>query len=412
MAENIKRIGFRILFIVMMTMMIKIEFCCCNVPTTTTSRNLLLTQQQQQQQHRHHSNNDEYRYDNTHNDLSSSSFLSSSSKSSLSISLSRLLSIKRTTIRIENKLSSLSSLQRLLDIRGGAKSKRNKKSSSRTASIHSSNEQKQQQKTATGKRKVGASSSDATKESATLSLMLKYKQILPLTRIHLTLIGVITVIGLLLGEEMSQGLLALDPIRTIYGLEIWRFITAGCYLGPPSIGWLFNAYYLFQYGTSLERAYGTSQYFIFMMTQIIILSIMSILLGQPFFASSIITAMLHVLSRSMPYQNVKWLIFTVPYWSLPYGLMITDVLQAQNGMAALPHILGIISGHFYYFHKFIWTKLNPDDSNNNDWLVPSNIVCRMLDKDENENDIGKQSIQQALKNRKKQKKTGRKLGTA
>jgi membrane associated rhomboid family serine protease len=219
---------------------------------------------------------------------------------------------------------------------------------------------------------VGAAAKE--KKSAVSDTLQKYKQILPLTRIYISMVGIVTLVGMILGEELTQELMALDPLRVLYGLELWRPLTAACFLGPPSVGWLMSGYYLFQYGSTLERAYGTAQHLIFILTQIVFLSILSALLGQPFFAPSIITAMLHVLSRSMPHQKVKWLVFTVPYWALPYGLMATDVLQAGSPMAALPHVLGIISGHFYHFHKFIWPKMGGED-----WLVAPDFLVQRLD---------------------------------
>jgi Derlin-1 len=280
----------------------------------------------------------------------------------------------------------------ILSLRGGASKKRPAK----TASLSSAG------KTSTGKKKVGASIEKEKEKSAFADTMQKYRRILPLTRIYITMVGLETVIGLFLGEELTQGLLALDPIRTIYGLELWRPITAACFLGPPSIGWLMSGYYLFEYGSSLERAYGTPQHFMFLISQLVMLSIFSILTGQPFFASSMITAMLHVLSRSMPHQQVKWLVFTVPYWSLPYGLMATDVLQAQSAMAALPHILGILSGHFYQFHKFVWPKLKGED-----WLAAPAFIVNRLDPDARRL---KESIAKNTTTRKRRK--GRKLGSA
>ena len=278
----------------------------------------------------------------------------------------------------------------ILNIRGG-ESKR--KGRAKTASLTSA-------RTATGRKKVGAAKEE--KKSAVSDTLSKYKKILPLTRIYITMIGVVTLTGIVLGEELTQGLLALDPTRVLYGFELWRPLTAASFLGPPSIGWLMNAYYLFEYGSSLERAYGTAQHFIFLLTQIGLLSVLSVLVGQPFFAPSMITAMLHVLSRAMPHQKVKWLIFTVPYWSLPYGLMASDVLQSQSAMAAMPHILGILSGHFYHFHKFIWPKKGGQD-----WLLPPNFISRRLDPDSG--DSGRKSIDKALKSRNRKK--GRKLGS-
>ncbi|CAJ1966942.1 unnamed protein product [Cylindrotheca closterium] len=280
-------------------------------------------------------------------------------------------------------------LQTTLDIRGGAKRK------SRTASLSKTS------KTVTGKKKVG--SKDKTK-SAAGDLMTKYKSMLPLTRIYITMVGFCTLLGLVLGDEITQAVLALDPMSTLFGMQYWRFISAASFLGKPSISWLMSGYYLFQYGTSLERAYGAPQYLVFLLTQMVLLSCLSIVTGQPFFAASMITAMLHVLSRAMPTEKVNWLIFKVPYWSLPYGLMAADVLQAQSASAAVPHITGILSGHFYHFNRFVWPKTGGQD-----WLVAPDFLVRKLDPNAAEADsASKKSINKALKSRRKGK--GKKLG--
>jgi membrane associated rhomboid family serine protease len=293
----------------------------------------------------------------------------------------------------------------LLRVRGGDSKRRTK---SRTASLSStrSSSRGSNSKTSTGKKKVGASTDAvvADKKSGALSdTVNKYKRILPMTRLYITLIGISTLLGLILGEELTQALLALDPGRVVHGMELWRPLTAATFLGPPSIGWLMSGYYLFEYGSTLERAYGTAQQLVFLLSQIGLLSVFSALTGQPFFAQSMITSMLHVISRSMPHQKVKWLVFTVPYWSLPYGLMATDVLQAQSAMAALPHILGILSGHFYQFHKFIWPKIGGED-----WLTPPAFLQRKLDPNYKSSDEGRIT---SSASRSRNKKKGRKLGS-
>ena len=80
--------------------------------------------------------------------------------------------------------------------------------------------------------------------------------------------------------------------------------------------------------------------------------------------------------------------------------MASDVLQAGNAGAALPHVLGILSGHVYYFHKNVWPKLGGED-----WLIPPEFLVSRLEG----RCKAKDSISNALKSRKKG--AGRKLGS-
>jgi Derlin-1 len=207
-----------------------------------------------------------------------------------------------------------------------------------------------------------------------------------------------------LGGETVQGLMALDPIQTLYGFQLWRPLTAASFLGPPSMQWIYNGYYMYQYGTQLERAYGTPQHLIFLSTQLILLTTLNILLGLPYFATAMVTAMLHVIARATPTMSVRWLMFNVPYWTLPYCYAVADVLMTQSMMSALPHALGMLTGHFYHFHKFIWPKL---DHGGQDWLVAPDILVRTLDPD-----AADKKEQAAKKPLPKQRKKGRTLGSS
>jgi len=295
--------------------------------------------------------------------------------------------------------SSTSSIEHLLyELRGGA-SKSKRKSSNKSSSSKNS-------RTITGSKKIRGSQKNVEKlsiASKNKGLLEKYKAILPMTRLYITSVGIFTLLGAVLGEEGAQEMMALDPIRTIYGLELWRIPSAASYLGKLSVGWLMSAYYLYEYGSAMERIHGTGQHLIFVLLQITMLSVFSMALGVPFFGSSIITSMLHCLSRSVPRQDVKWLIFTVPYWSLPYGLMLADVLQ-QGAMASLPHLMGMLTGHFYYYHKFIWPKMPGGE----DWLAAPDWLKRRLEPSGfDDQDDGRKQMERVLKKRKKGK--GRKL---
>lgn len=85
--------------------------------------------------------------------------------------------------------------------------------------------------------------------------------------------------------------------------------------------------------------------------------------------------------------------------------MASDVLQSGNAMAALPHVLGILSGHLYYFHKNVWPKMEGGE----DWLSPPEFLRRRIDSGGGEQSSNnKESISNALKARKKGR--GKKLG--
>mmetsp|Transcript_24445 Transcript_24445/g.67561 ORF Transcript_24445/g.67561 Transcript_24445/m.67561 type:complete len:333 (-) Transcript_24445:1244-2242(-) len=281
----------------------------------------------------------------------------------------------------------------LMDLRGGARKKK-----SRTGSLS---------KTVTGKKKVGAKKASEKKaESVGNALGDWYKQIPRFTKIYVNMIIACTFLGVLLGEERAQAVLALDPMRLMYGMELWRPFTAASFLGKPSISWLMSGYYLYEYGSSLEKAYGPAEYVVFLISQIVLLTLFSAMLGIPFFTQSVITGMLHVLSRAMPHQKVRWLVINVPYWTLPYGLMVSDVLQSQGSpSAAVPHILGILVGHFYQFNRFIWPKTGGED-----WLRAPDFLVEKLDPNAALKNAAKESINKALQKRKRGK--GKKLGSA
>uniref|UniRef100_A0A7R9ZS60 Derlin n=1 Tax=Craspedostauros australis TaxID=1486917 RepID=A0A7R9ZS60_9STRA len=224
----------------------------------------------------------------------------------------------------------------------------------------------------------------------------------PITKGYVIMVGIVTVVGIALGEEMAQSVMALDPMRIIYGMEVWRIVTAASFLGKPSISWLLSGYYLYEHGSNLERLYGPAQFLVFLLTQVSLLTVLSMMFGMPFFASSMVTSMLHVLSRITPKMEVNWLIFKIHYYLLPLALMATDVLQAGNLSAGLPHVLGMLSGHFYFFHKTIWPKTGGED-----WLNAPDFMVQRLDPDASKK-AGKESVNKALKSR--QKRKGKALG--
>jgi len=65
------------------------------------------------------------------------------------------------------------------------------------------------------------------------------------TRVHLTLVLVVTVLSLGLIDPVF---LVLDLNRTFRNFELWRPFTAAAFLGTPSMSWLSSTYFMVQYG--------------------------------------------------------------------------------------------------------------------------------------------------------------------
>lgn len=86
------------------------------------------------------------------------------------------------------------------------------------------------------------------KEASTKQKVKEWYQATPLvTRLHLTASLVLTGLGIII---IDPAYFLLDPARTITKAQIWRPFTAAAFLGPPSMSWVSNLYFLHQYGTS------------------------------------------------------------------------------------------------------------------------------------------------------------------
>mmetsp|Transcript_17292 Transcript_17292/g.26111 ORF Transcript_17292/g.26111 Transcript_17292/m.26111 type:complete len:384 (-) Transcript_17292:295-1446(-) len=205
------------------------------------------------------------------------------------------------------------------------------------------------------------------------TMLTMYKKILPVTRVYLTVIVALSIISMT--GIIDPALFALDPVAIIKGLQLWRLVTSACFLGPPSMGMVGNLFLLYQYGSSLETQFGSAQKLVFLIFQAVVLSFIGILVGFPYVASALVSAALWVCARQNPHEEMQWQFgLTIPKYLLPFGLMAVDVLQAQSPMAAVPHILGILTGHFYYFV----TSLLPLMGGTN-WLQAPDFMRKLME---------------------------------
>jgi hypothetical protein len=84
-----------------------------------------------------------------------------------------------------------------------------------------------------------------------------FSRLPPITRFYLSLVLLCSVADMVLGSFMETAqVFALDWKRTIFELELWRPLTGSAYLGPLSMHWATNIYFLISYGMALEALNG------------------------------------------------------------------------------------------------------------------------------------------------------------
>lgn len=118
------------------------------------------------------------------------------------------------------------------------------------------------------------------------------EEIKPVTRVYLLLTMFCTVIHVT--GLPAPDYFALD-ISRFY--QIWRPFTSVSYLGPPSMSMANSLFFLLRYGQKLENENGTGPFAWFLMTQTLMLTVLGYLLGFPFQAQAMISAIIYVCSR-------------------------------------------------------------------------------------------------------------------
>ncbi len=203
-----------------------------------------------------------------------------------------------------------------------------------------------------------------------------YKQIPIVTRMYLSVVLMCSVVDAASGQLLDTAkTFSLDWKRTLFGLELWRPLTSAAYLGPVSMHWATNIYFLITYGVILENNYGSAAQLMLTLTNVMVLLLLGGLMGFPFVSTPLISSFIYVSSRVDPMVIIPFKFdIRLRSWMLPYALMVIDCLEAQSTSAALPHIIGILSGHFYHFVSHIYPKMGGKA-----WLQPPGWLSRRLD---------------------------------
>jgi len=166
------------------------------------------------------------------------------------------------------------------------------------------------------------------------------------------LMAVLTLVGI------PEELFLYETQRTFLKGQFWRPFTSACFLGKVDMSMASQIYFLISYGQEMERQDGSAQHCMFLLVQMVLLMGLAAVTGYPSFARSLITASIYCCSRRQPMRPMEVQFgVRIEYWLLPYVNMVIDCLQAQSAAGAIPHVLGILTGHVYHFFSVIWPKM-------------------------------------------------------
>merc|ERR1719329_424836 len=118
---------------------------------------------------------------------------------------------------------------------------------------------------------------------------------------------------------------------------------------------MFQLYFFSSFSSKLEQNeifVQPGDYVFFMFTVIIFLDAISLILqwptGMPTLGPSLVVAILYYWSRREPYAQLSFFSFSIKGYQFPFCLVFFQLLMGGSIWADL---LGLASGHIYYFLK-------------------------------------------------------------
>ncbi|CRG99187.1 DER1-like protein, putative [Plasmodium relictum] len=182
-----------------------------------------------------------------------------------------------------------------------------------------------------------------------------YNNLPHVTKYLITLIFLVT---LLISCNLLNVIYFILDWNLIYNnYQIWRIFLNFLFVGKFSLAWVFYMSLLSQFSSSLEKNTvftSPGSYLYFITIQCIFLSCISILFywprGYPFLGNSLLFAIIYYWSRREAWSQVSIYFFTVKGYQLPFALIFLHLIMGQSLWV---DIMGLLSGHIYYFFREI-----------------------------------------------------------
>eukprot|EP00043_Microstomoeca_roanoka_P018521 m.199540 g.199540 ORF g.199540 m.199540 type:complete len:243 (-) comp16846_c1_seq4:130-858(-) len=189
-----------------------------------------------------------------------------------------------------------------------------------------------------------------------MDLQSAYRNIPPITKALFTGVIVATLAGNF--GFVNPYALLLDFSAIWHSFQIWRPFTAVLFFGKLGFPFLVNLYFLYSYSTRIETGLydrRPADYVFMLLVQWITLLVIAYFLSLPIIGVPLVLAIMHVWCNVNPEVVVSfWFGTRFKAMYLPWVLMVFSILTGGSGMMEL---LGIVTGHVFYFIKYKWPEL-------------------------------------------------------
>lgn len=138
--------------------------------------------------------------------------------------------------------------------------------------------------------------------------------------------------------------------------QVWRIFTA-FFITSPKLGILMDPFFLYQYGSGLERESSRfsqpGDFFVYtIFVGLIIVATAGYVLQSYTFLSALSLAYAYTYAQDNPTRQVSFFIITFDAKYLPYAMLLMTFVM--DGASALPQATGLLAAHMYDFLTRIW----------------------------------------------------------
>ncbi len=178
-----------------------------------------------------------------------------------------------------------------------------------------------------------------------------FSSLLPITKYYMCIVFGITLC--VTYGMLSPYYLMIEYSRAFANLEIWRLLTCFCFAGKFSFNFLMYMMMIYQKLTKYEEeAKENNKYsdLVYLLAFVmLVIHIFTFCLGHTYFlCMELLFALIYIHCKRNPEQEVILYFWKMKNGYLPWAMLLLSVLI---GGSILSDLIGIVTGHIYYFLK-------------------------------------------------------------